>query len=526
MKKTLAILMALVMVLSMTATAFAENSTPEKGTITVAGVSTADATLSIYKMLNLISYDTTESAYTYMMNDEWADFFAEGGAGYDYIKFDAMGRVLSDANKGILSDDNVATFAQLALAFAKEQVLGDDGEMHDRIAPTRTTANEGDFSTNEAGEIVFDNLELGYYLADSTVGALCSITTTNPKGSITAKNKVPTVEKQVKEDDDNGWHKQNTAGIGELVEFKATVEIHSGAQNYTLHDVMSDGLDFVKVTSIEHILPASMSATSEEVITTLNSEDQRAHFVIKSGDACECDECDLEIAINNDLYTHHDIPVGSLLVFYYTARVNENAVIGGDGNPNEVKLEYGENHFTTEDYTYTKVFGADMVKTDGQDFLIDGATIKLYANATTETAMKLVKVNDTCYRLPSEAELNGPLSAGLVEDVIIVGGIVRIDGFDAGTYYFEETVVPDGYNGLIGRHSFTITNANKDAITTTDDKGKITLSPDTGVQIKNNKGSVLPSTGGMGTTIFYVGGGILFAAALVLLVAKRRMRAE
>lgn len=98
--------------------------------------------------------------------------------------------------------------------------------------------------------VIYCGLDLGCYLVDSSVGALCALTTTNPDGNITAKNKIPIVNKQVQEDSDLEWYKNNTAGIGELVHFRATIDIHSGAENYVLHDEMDAGLAFHEVETI------------------------------------------------------------------------------------------------------------------------------------------------------------------------------------------------------------------------------------------------------------------------------------
>ena len=133
-----------------------------------------------------------------------------------------------------------AKFAKLALAYAKEN----------GIDPVRSTENEDDFVSVEGG-IRFENLELGYYLLDSTMGALCGLTTTNPNAAIRAKNSAPTIDKQVLEDSTNQYGDSNTADIGQTVSFRTTINVHAGAESYILHDKMSAGLTFESVTKID-----------------------------------------------------------------------------------------------------------------------------------------------------------------------------------------------------------------------------------------------------------------------------------
>ena len=104
-------------------------------------------------------------------------------------------------------------------------------------------------------------------------------------------------------------------------------------------------------------------------------------------------------------------------------------------------------------------------------------------------------------------------------EIVVKDGKVRLVGFDNGTYYLEETKVPEGYNKLQGCKEFTIEGANKEAIF--EDDGS--YSAGSGIHVVNMSGTVLPTTGGIGTTIFYIAGGVLVVAAVVLLITKRRM---
>ena len=264
MKRIISIVLALMLVASLSLTVLAAD---EKGSITINGVS-AENTYEIYRLLDLESYNATSGAYSYTVNSAWAGFFATTEA-LQYVSIDADGYVTWKASE---DDDTKATFAKLALDYAKSN----------SIAPIKSSKNSGEFTINEnTGK--FSDLDLGYYLVDSTVGALCGLTTTNPNASINAKNGIPTIDKQVKEDSTDQWGANNNADIAQTVEYRVTINVHAGAQNYILHDVMADGLTYKNITSIEHVVPGN---------TTTSLTD--ADYTVKTGTGVITDGCDFE----------------------------------------------------------------------------------------------------------------------------------------------------------------------------------------------------------------------------------------
>jgi len=199
MKKIISLILALMLLASLSVTVFAAG---ELGSITINGVSTG-TTYKIYKLLDLESYDVAQGAYSYKANADWETFFATAEA-EAYMSTADDGYVTWAAAE---DDDTKAAFAKLALAYAKAN----------GIDPVKSSENPGDFViTDDKG--VFSDLELGYYLVDSTMGALCGLTTTNPHASINAKNGIPTIDKQVNEDSTAQWGATNTADIGQTVE--------------------------------------------------------------------------------------------------------------------------------------------------------------------------------------------------------------------------------------------------------------------------------------------------------------------
>ena len=480
MKKIASLILTVIMVFAMMTTALAETGT---GSITINGVS-SDNTYEIYKLLDLESYDKKSGAYSYKVNTEWTEFFATEDA-KAYMAVDTQGYATWIAGE---EDDTVAAFAKIALAYAKAN----------NISPVKTSTNTEDFVViDNAGK--FSELDLGYYLVDSTMGALCGLTTTNPDASINAKNEAPTIDKQVKEDSTSNWGDTNTADIGQIVEFRTTINVHAGAQNYVLHDKMSAGLTFKQVSKIEHVVPGKDTTTV----------DSTKYSVVSTG---LTDGCTFEVVFKNDFCD--SLETNDKVIVYYEAMLNRNAVIAGVGNPNETWLHFGENHNTTHDTTTTYSFAIDLVKTDSQNKLLDGAGFKIYDAETSGNEVAVVLMDDgVTYRRAREDETG--------VEIVVKDGKVRVIGFDNGTYYLEEITTPEGYNQLAARQKFIISDSNLDSVFNGD-----IFSTGSGVHVVNKSGTMLPETGGIGTTIFYIFGGVLVLGAAVLLITRKRVGEE
>lgn len=479
MKKFLAIFLTLTLVLGMAAVpAFADESA--SGSITINNA-VEGSVYEIYQLLDLESYNPESGAYSYKVNNAWSDFFKTEDA-LRYVAIDNSGYVTWTAAD---DDATVASFAKIALAYAKAN----------NIKPVKSSNNEGEFVSG-----TFSGLSLGYYLVDSTVGALCGLTTTNPNASINAKNAAPTIDKQVKEDSTGLWSDGNTADIGQTVEFRVTVNVHAGAQNYVLHDKMATGFTYQDVTKVEKIIPGATGTPS--TTKTVSPE----NYTVKTG-SLE-DGCTFEVHFKENFCD--SLETNDKLIIYYNAVLNSNAVIAGDGNVNTAFLTFGESHKSIEDSTKTKTYGIDIVKTDSQNKLINGAEFKIYDAATGGNEVPVVLMNDGVYRRAIADETGVSIE---VKD-----GKVRVVGLDNGTYYLEETKAPAGYNQLSARQSFTISDANLDAIFNGD-----TFSTGSGVHVVNKTGSMLPETGGFGTTMFILIGGFAVLAAGVLLFVNKRM---
>ena len=223
-----ALLMTLVMILTVGLTAFASGTgqdpqaSSKNDSITVSGAKPGE-TYELYKLFDLtVNDESAPTAYSYTVNADWAAFFAEGGAGHDYITVNDAGYVtaISDA-------------AALAKAAARWSGKPATPVQSVTVADGETTA-------------VFSGLEDGYWLITSTLGTFAMTETTPDKEAVTIEEKNPldTIEKTVKEDSTGEYGTSNGAQIGDTVEFKSVVKIVKGTRNVVVHDKMDAGLTF------------------------------------------------------------------------------------------------------------------------------------------------------------------------------------------------------------------------------------------------------------------------------------------
>ncbi len=470
-KRLAGILLALVMALAMSFTTYAAGET---GSITIDNA-VVRQTYTVYKILELESYDTAAGAYAYKAAEGWNDFINSEEVKGTYVMVDEQGYVTW------VQDADAAAFAKAAQKYAAENSIGNQGI-------TKATATT----------VTFTGLGLGYYLVDSSLGTLCSLDTTDPDVTIKEKNQEPTNVKTVEEDSTGNYGGKNDADIGQTVNFKSTITAQSGAQNYVFHDKMDAGLTFTSVTGIT--LNGTVVADENYEVKTEELSDDCTFHVVFTQTFCDT------------------LKANDKIVISYSAVLNENAVIAGNGNKNESKLSYGEEGKSettpSETKTYTWEFNVYKygMKNKGKVSL-KGAEFILYTGE--DGSYKYAQIVNS--KITGWTEERDKATKLISDDK----GKIEIKGLDSDTYYLEETKAPAGYNLL------------KDPVTVIiNDEGKVNpnnegigLTQNT-VEVENKSGSVLPSTGGMGTTLFYVIGGILVVGAAILLVAKKRMNAE
>ncbi len=548
-KKLASLLLVLVMMFALAVPAMAADG----GTITIKSARTGES-YYLFKIFDLDYSETTDSEtgstaynYVYTISDQsnWYEFVTTG-AGKDYVDLTHYKTIYDDAGnvmKTIYSvtqatdttEGEFADFATYARDYLDTKNAGQTAEGGFTIGWTAKKVAE------TTADLVFDGLEYGYYMIYGSVGTVVGLTTNDSNVTVTSKNTTPKIDKQVQEDSTGIWGDVDTAEIGETVNFRATLTNINNISKLVFHDVLSEGLT-LKEESI--------------VVTQINSGYHGVEAFTKIVDAKNYSYATVENSEQNtgmyddgmhwtlsftqdfiDTLTGYDS-----LEITYSATVNEKALILGSAtttttttgdkyNPNKTQLRYGNAQYTVWDETKTFVFDVEIFKyTDisGNSHPLAGAEFQLRkgisdgnGNYTPVYAvLKTVKgESSTYYQLDHWSEKEDDATT-ITSDA---NGLIYITGLDADLYRLIETKAPEGYNLKQDPIRFKITQDGVLAINTgTDATGTNYIYADR-IEVENNTGAELPSTGGVGTTIFYVVGAVLMVGAVVLLVTKKRM---
>lgn len=402
-----------------------------------------------------------------------------------------------------------------------------------------------------------NNLADGYYLVVDTTanvgeGGAYNTALLQVVGdiNITAKTDAPTVEKKVQEDDKynhddgygTGYNDVADYNIGDAVPFHLIGKVPDMSRydtyKYIFHDTLSDGLTAPTQTDVKVYL-------SGNKIRDVNDTDVTSSFTVA------VEGQNITVSINN-LKRISNIAQGQYVIVEYSAVLNQDAQIGLSGNPNTVHLEYSNNPNadgtgnTPEDKAIVFTYELDTTKVDGQDNtkkLKDAKFVLLNSDSTKVAKMTNGKF-DGWQDLPT-AGTDGKIAADAWNaDTVLTSaettGLFSVTGLDAGIYKLREIVAPAGYNLLSQDITVVITATTTNGQNWTDGNATSALTGlevtadgvagtvdaangTANITVANNKGSTLPETGGMGTTLFYVLGSILAVGAIVLLVTKKRM---
>lgn len=542
MKKLASVVLALILTLALAAPAFAANG---DGKITVSNPAPGQ-TYKLYRIFDLAYGGTTDgdenAPHTYTVNADWADFIDQGAIKGVYVSVDDQGYVTWIENA------DVEAFAAAAILWAEgkeavPEVKDDEGNVITAAVPAEpgridtpvasTTAGTADEPTAgnpdpRAEAITFEDLPLGYYLISSTRGALCALDTTNKSVSVQEKNVKPTVEKKAVE---------MPEGLGSNVGYEVTIHAKKGAEKYVLHDTMSKGLKFNNDVVVK--VGETVVASSNYTVTTATT-----------------DGCTFEV-IFTQTYLDTLTAENTNIVISYSAEVTADALVIDTVN-NTASLSYGNEKTPEEtlpDVVETPLYSFDLVKTNSDQMgkrVLAGAEFELYNVAKDGEAIKLVfvpaqtesktegegddavttKIEVPAYYRPATSE---DAEDDITTTITSTTDKVTIKGLGEGTFYLEETKAPEGYNLVKGRTSVEVGEgknwtATVTPETTTGEGDDAVTTPATyvegGVRVINLTGAELPSTGGIGTTIFYIVGGALAVGACILLVTKKRVGAK
>lgn len=437
-----------------------------------------------------------ERTYAYVVSEEFKDFVYEGKTGDELVEYVAT---FTDES------DELNKFAAAVKDYISTNNISAAGSV------TATADNTAEITVSE----------LGYYIVmekadsvdgDNTLTAFCALNTTDTDAILNLKVDAPTITKQVKSNE-AAYGVWTDAKIGDTVKFLLTVTVPQYADyydNYTyiVHDSMESGLTLTDGT---------LKVYSDAELTT---EVDAANYAVTTEDICTFD-----LQLNNDFVQAN---TGATYYIAYDATVNGDVEIYTDSNDNVANIEYSADAYdetataftpdkTAKVYSYSFDFLKYYVNENNEEIPLRGAQFKLFSDAACENEVKVVGLNDTTYRVALEGE-------AAADYIVSVEGEMTVQGLDIGTYYLKEMIAPNGYNLLDDAIVINIeATANADG----SDVETISVSQDGTVvecvKIENKSGTKLPFTGGIGSTIFFVIGGILVIGACVLLITYLRV---
>ena len=480
MKKILALALTLALVLTVAA-AFAEN--PGEGGESTSGLSiTIPATNDgqVYKLYKLFDATVTEGHQT-------------GGEGISYQLMEGK----------TLPDDNAWFQVDLAGNVSAKDGIEEKDIITDAFRTWATGyGKEIATITGDGTEQSFTGLSDGYYFITTTTGTLVTVTSVGPDVEVEDKNPGTTIDKKIHSAETGSVESDGEKAlsqIGSSVTFESRVPIKDGALNYVFKDNMSDGLT---CNGDVEVFLVDAGGVVEESTAAIDQTVCGAATYPDSGDY------DIVLPFDNAWLKANK---GKDIVIRYSATVNSNAVIAGDGNPNTARIEWGN----TED----PLFNQD----DAVVYTAQISVIKYEGSATSEDAkflggagFKLKNADGKYYKLDNgvvtwvDAEESGDEHVSAEAD----GKMPPFIGLPDGVYTLVETTVPEGFNKA------------SDTTVTIKDQDYATKNLDQTANVENRQGTELPSTGGIGTTIFYVIGGLLVLGAAIILVARRKAESK
>lgn len=491
MKKLLSLVLSVVMVVAMGVTVFAEGNATYSISIKEAK---KGHTYAAYQIFSGKLEDQTLSDVAW-------------GAGVDTTT-SVDGKTLIQAINAI--DGFASCTDAKSVAKALEGKTSDVVDQFAKVVDKYLATAAGTATAPANGKYTISGLTAGYYFVKDTANITGDDAQTKfivevlGNKEVEPKSSVPTVEKKVKEKNDTtnqetGWQDAADYDIGDDVPFQLT-----GTMPSTLADYDTYSYTFTDTLS------AGLTRNNDVKVYLVNGKDKTD--VTNSFTISDVVDNKFTVSCANvkgiDGVT---VTKSSKFVVEYTANLNENAVIGSAGNPNNVKLTFSNNPN-----------GEGTGDTPEDKVIV--FTYKIVANKVGEDKKPLEGAGFTLYKIVNGEEVQ-------VGEEITGVTTFTFNGIDAGEYVLKETKVPAGYNKAEDLH-FTVsatydtdsadpklkelTVTENDTFTTNVSDGSATTT------IENRKGSVLPSTGGIGTTIFYVIGGILMVGAGVILISRKR----
>lgn len=508
-KRIIALLLTAVMTMTMSVTAFAADA----NNLTVNVLSGQDLngqTISLYKLFDVTTSGSGENKnYAYTVNT---------ATGYkDAIK-SALGTSFTGTTDveyaeavKTLGEDKSAPVQKFANDFTEYALKNG--------TTVKATKTSGKITGENTTSYVFNGLDKGYYLVYVTGGKKIqsSLVTVDGETTVSLKSEAPSITKTADKD---------TVSIGQVVKYTVTGSVPdtTGYSEYVykIHDTLSDGLDFVKNANGDALDNAN-EVNVKVVFTAEGTTDPST-----APTTATLDTTKKKMSLDLSAWVRaNQTNKGKYFTVTYYAKVNKDAVVT---EKNSAKLEYGNDPdnttTTTPSEAKTPTYPLDINKTKkGSDEKLAGAKFRLYssevdANANDES--KAIKVSPVVAGVAGNYVVDPTSDNTVFESVASIEGQgynLHVNGLEAKDYWLVETQAPDGFNKLTDPIKVTITKTGDTEWKVVQDGNAVT---DKIIDVENSTGSILPSTGGMGTIAFTVVAALLVLGVAVSFIRDRK----
>ena len=523
MKKIMALMLAAIMMMAMSVTAFAAEGATGIRTLTVnanGGQDLTGQTINLYKLFDVTeskSGETTNYAYT-----------VNTASGYK----NALVSVLTEAGKTVTVGSKDEEFAKAVF-----EIGAKDSKEVQSFANKFTTyaLTNGLAATKTSGKITGENktsfeftgLDAGYYLVYVTGGKEIQsslVTVDETTNKVNLKTEAPSINKTAD---------KTTVNIGNVVTYTVTGSIPDTTgydkYQYIIHDELSAGLDFVN-DAIGTALGESATtvnvtvAFTDNTLTVAGTKPTTATL-----DTANNREMSLDLS---EWVRDNQANKGKEFTVIYYAKVNKDAVVT---EKNNAQLEYGnkpgETTKTTPSEAKTPTYPLDILKKkagtgtgEGALEKLAGAKFKLYKDRVDEA--NVIKISETAVK--GNYVVNPTSATTEFESVANIDGVdynLRVNGLAEGTYYLVETKAPDGFNKLTAPVEIKITKSTDTDVNNWTISKAGTVETDKIIDIENSTGSLLPSTGGRGAIAFAVIAALLVFGVAVSFIRDKRKEA-
>lgn len=513
MKRIMALMLAAIMMMAMSVTAFAAEGATGTCTLTVnakGGQDLKGQTINLYKLFDVTESKSGETTnYAYTVNDTYKAALAS------VLKIDETSKDEDFAAAVTkLGSDNATAVQKFANDFTAEALTKN----------LSATANSGKIAEKNKTSYTFNNLAAGYYLVYVTGGKEIQsslVTVDADTNTVNLKTEAPSITKTADKE---------TVSIGQVVKYTVTGSIPDttgyAEYVYKIHDELSKGLDFVNDAAGTALEEGATTVTVAVAFTDNSVTAAGTTPTVATLDTANNRKMSLDLSA---WVRDNQANKGKEFTVTYYAKVNKDAVVT---EKNNAQLEYGNNPgdttITTPSEAKTPTYPLDILKkktgTGTGDVALEklaGAKFKLYKDSVDEA--NVIKVSETAVK---GIYVVDPTSATTefesVENIDGKGYNLRVNGLAEGTYYLVETQAPEGFNKLTDPIKVTITKTG-DAEWTV--KKNDTAEEDKIIDVENSTGSLLPSTGGRGAIAFAVIAALLVFGVAVSFIRDKRKEA-